>query len=949
MTGIQSPQDEVARLRHCLRDLVSIVALPNVWAGAEPGQIVHTLLDALSGMLRLAFTFVRLYDPDGAVSVECVRVFEPVNQAITEGEIAGSLAASFGDVSRHWPSGGVVVAGGTALSTAVARFGIAGELGVIVVGAPRSDFPQQTERLVLDVAANQAAIGLQQARLLEEQRRVARELDDRVAQRTSELSAAQERLAKSEYDFRLIVDNIPGLVALLAPNGEVEVVNHQFYGYFGKTLDELKQWGANDTIHPDDRPRAMDAFSKAVSEGTPYDIEQRFRRRDGAYRWFANRGYPLRGPDGAITRWCVLLTDIDERMRAEEALRASEHDARLIIDTIPALVWCQLPDGSNEFISKGWHEFTGIAPEESHGWGWQASFHPDDLPPLLNKWASMLVSGEPGEIEARLRRRDGVYRWFLIRAEPFRNEEGAIVRWYGTSTDIEDRKRAEQALESRGHDLKLIIDTIPTLSWSTEPNGSVDFLSRRWLDFTGLSADQAHGFGWSQAVHPDDAPGLLQSWQAALASGHMPDLEARLRRADGVYRWFLFRANALCDETGRIAKWYGTNIDIEDRKRAEEEVRRKEALLTKAQRLSLSGTFSWRVDSEDVVFSDEAYRIFGFAPGSLVTLARIAASVHPDDRALLAEQIGGARGPGGDQTYSIRLRMDDGAIKYLRASSQDTIDEAGRREYVGAVQDVTARHIAEESLDKARAELAHVARATSFNTLTASIAHEINQPLSGIITNASTCLRMLNADPPNVDGARETARRTIRDGNRVSDVITRLRALFAKKEFTPESIDLNEVAREVLTLVANDILRHRVVVQSDFDGDLPLVMGDRIQLQQVILNLLRNALDAMSGVNDRARRLLIRTECEQDGSARFSICDAGVGLDGQNVDRIFDSFYTTKSGGMGIGLSVSRSIIEKHRGRLWAERNEGPGATFAFSLPPQREHASTADAAERAL
>jgi signal transduction histidine kinase len=217
--------------------------------------------------------------------------------------------------------------------------------------------------------------------------------------------------------------------------------------------------------------------------------------------------------------------------------------------------------------------------------------------------------------------------------------------------------------------------------------------------------------------------------------------------------------------------------------------------------------------------------------------------------------------------------------------------------------------------------------------LTASIAHEVNQPLSGIITNASTCLRMLAADPPNVDGARETARRTIRDGNRASDVIMRLRALFGRKESTTEALDLNDTAREVIALSLSELQRSRVVLQTELADDLPPVTGDRIQLQQVILNLLRNASDAMSGIDDRPRRLLIRTERDAGEHVRLSVQDAGAGFEPQAANRLFEAFYTTKSDGMGIGLSVSRSIIESHHGHLWAAPNEGPGATFSFSIP----------------
>ena len=286
-------------------------------------------------------------------------------------------------------------------------------------------------------------------------------------------------------------------------------------------------------------------------------------------------------------------------------------------------------------------------------------------------------------------------------------------------------------------------------------------------------------------------------------------------------------------------------------------------------------------------------------------------------------------------------RCRDRTVKYVHIVAHCR-DNRGQREYIGAVQDVTQRRLSEEALSKVRSELAYVARATSLGVLTASIAHEVNQPLSGIITNAGTCLRMLDANPPNVDGARETARRTIRDGNRASDVITRLRALFSKREFSLESVDLNEATREVITLSRSELQRNRVVLQSELADDLPNVTGDRVQLQQVILNLVRNASDAMVDVHDRPRQLLVKTEQMDGDRVRLTVRDAGIGVDPQVVDKLFDAFYTTKRDGMGIGLSVSRSIIERHHGRLWAERNDGPGATFAFLVPRDPENVTDA-------
>ena len=337
--------------------------------------------------------------------------------------------------------------------------------------------------------------------------------------------------------------------------------------------------------------------------------------------------------------------------------------------------------------------------------------------------------------------------------------------------------------------------------------------------------------------------------------------------------------------------------------------------------------------TNEIIWSEQMYRLFEFEPGITMTLELIASRVHPDDLPMLHDMVESAQRGVSDFEYEHRIPMPDGSVKYLHLIAHRTRDEHGGPEYIGAVQDVTQRRLSEEALSKARSELAHVARVISLGALTASIAHEVNQPLSGIITNASTCMRMLDAEPPNVDGARETAKRTIRDGRRAADVITRLRALFTNKDAATESVDLNEATREVIALSRAELERNRVITRAELKDELPAVMGDRVQLQQVILNLLRNGSDAMSSVDDRPRELWFRTEVEEGDRVRLSVQDAGLGFEPQSLDRLFQTFYTTKDDGMGIGLSVSRSIIESHRGRLWATPNDGPGVTFSFSIP----------------
>ncbi len=617
-----------------------------------------------------------------------------------------------------------------------------------------------------------------------------------------ELNETLEQRVQAETRERLqIWDVSQDLLVITGFDGKYLSVNPAWTATLGWSEEDLLGKSAQSFLHPDDCERTR-AHLDHVAEGQKIlRFENRLRAKDGSYHWISWNAAPDSGRIYGMGR------DITERKQAEEKLWR-------VIDTIPTLAWCNLPDGTNEFLNKNWHEYTGLSPQESHGWGWQAAFHPEDLPPLMEKWKSMLISGEPGEIESRLRRRDGVYRWFLIRAEPFRNEAGKILRWYGTSTDIDDRRRAE------------------------------------------------------------------------------------------------------------------------------EQLRRSEAFLAEGQRLSLTGSFSWKMATGEIQWSEQLYRLYAFEIGVPVSLELLRTRVHPEDLTLLEKMIEKARNGKDDFEWDYRLVMPDDSLKYLHAVAHARRDQNGELEYIALVQDVTQRRASEEALAKARSELAQVARVMSLATLTASIAHEVNQPLSGIVTNASTCLRMLSSDPPNIVGARETARRTIRDGNRASDVITRLRTLFSKKDAAFETLDLNDAVGEVLALCRRELQRNRVVVSSDLAVDLPPVSGDRVQLQEVILNLLRNGSEAMHAVDDGPRELLISTSRDGHDAVRVSVRDTGIGFEPHAMDKLFEAFYTTKAEGMGIGLSLSRSIIEGHQGRLWATANSGPGATFCFSIPCRPTHSA---------
>jgi len=482
-----------------------------------------------------------------------------------------------------------------------------------------------------------------------------------------------------------------------------------------------------------------------------------------------------------------------------------DEQLRAIIDTIPALVWSARPDGSAEFFNRRWLDYTGLSYDEARDWGWEKIVHPADRERLVEYWRSTLESGQPGEIEARLRRLDGEYRWFLLRASPLRDESGAIVKWYGTNIDIEDRKRAEESAEASELSFRLIVETIPALVWCASPEGELTYVNQRILDYTGASLADLAQAGWVNFLHPDDVQQTVTMWTNAVRTGKPHDVQYRLRKDDGSYRWFHVLGQAMLDPDGRITQWYGLLIDIDDRKNIEEALRRTETRLSRATQIATVGE------------------------------------------------------------------------------------------------------------------------------LAASIAHEINQPLGAVVTNAYACLRWLSTEPANLAKAREAAERIVRDGKETGEVVARIRALFKRTQAQHEMLDLNGLITEVVRLLGAESSRRRVAIETELQTDLQSLYGDRVQIQQLILNLLMNGLDAMDFVTDHPKRMVIRSQTSNLDTALVEVEDRGVGL--MDCERVFEPFFTTKEHGMGMGLAICRSIVEGHNGKLWATPNETCGTTFSFTLP----------------
>jgi PAS domain S-box-containing protein len=575
--------------------------------------------------------------------------------------------------------------------------------------------------------------------------------------------------------------------------------------------------------------------------------------------------------------------------------------------------------------------------------GWVNLLHIDDRESTVKTWMHCIATGEPYTVEVRqFHVADRSYRWVLTMARPLRDSEGRIIKWYGSCAEIHDRKVAERALAESERRLQEIIDAIPALVWSAHADGSADFVNQYYLDYVGMSMEEVVGWGWTAAVHPDDLTAMIANWKRVLESGRPGENQARLRRADGEYRWFLFRGNPVVDDAGEV-KWFGVNIDIEERKRADDALRASELSLRRQTETIPQMLWSANPDGSFDYCNARFLNYTGTA-GAAVMGDGWKGALHPDDQEPTARAWKHAVRTG--EPYQVEVRKfcaAAGAYHWCVTSALPLRDEDGRIiKWYGASVDMHDWKQAQDELRETQAELAHMTRVMTMGHLTASIAHELNQPLAGIITNASTCMRMLASDPPNVTGARETARRTIRDGNRAAEVITRLRALFSKKDTTIEVVDLNTATQEVIALTLTELQRANVNLRVELAEALPFVKGDRVQLQQVIMNLILNAMQAMDGIADRAKELVVATQRDGADAVRVVVQDAGVGFDTATVEKLFHPFYTTKAHGMGIGLSVSRSIVENHQGRLWAERNDGPGATFLVSIPSGSDRSGAA-------
>jgi PAS domain S-box-containing protein len=488
---------------------------------------------------------------------------------------------------------------------------------------------------------------------------------------------------RAEDRVRQVIDTIPALVWSALPDGSRDFLNQPWMKYSGLSRDEALGWGWTKAVSPEDRAIFVDEWHKALASEEPFEREVRFRRADGEYRWFLVRAVPLRNEQGKIVKWYGTSSDIDDRKRTEDSVR-------LIIETIPTLVWTLQPDGAVDFVNQRWMDYTGISLEEAIKEP-SRPIHPEDLPRVVEKWRKDFAAGKASEDELRLRRADGEYRWFLIRTMALRDERGNVVKWYGVSIDIEDRKRAEDRL-------RLVLDTTPALIHTARPDGYLDYFNKGWLEYVGLTLEDLQGWGWTDAVHPQDVKAAVNSWRASIASGEPFVHEVRIRRADGEYRWMLARKVPLRNECGNIVKWFGSIVDIEDRKRAE---RQSRELIDAIPQQIWSSPPDGTLD-----YCNERWRSYTGLGLEQLRGDGWQSMLHPDDRERVLKAWHESVTNGTPYEQEERHRRADGQYRWFLARGVPLRDADGRiLRWYGTNTDIEDRKQAEEKLERLSGQL----------------------------------------------------------------------------------------------------------------------------------------------------------------------------------------------------------------------------------------------------
>ncbi len=599
---------------------------------------------------------------------------------------------------------------------------------------------------------------------------------------------------------------------------------------------------------------------------------------------------------------------------------------------------------------------------------------PDIAPQIESIFRRVIDSGEPildHEIHGSTAARPGEVRIFLGDHYPLSSDDGQ-VRYVSTLVrDITERRQLEENLAASEALYRSLVEAAPQTIWQGEADGAVSYINKAWEKLTGMSEKDALGRGWVAALHPDDAPGLLAKWERAHKGGAPYSGECRFRAKDGSYRTVDFVGAPVRDASGRVIRWVGINSDITDRKTAEEGLRKAQEQLerridertwqltesivalsteisnrTEAEKkaqesesqlrllLESTGAIPWKADARTWMFTyvgPKAEELLGYPLHKWYEKDFWPQHLHPDDRDDTVDFCLESSRRCENYEFEYRMISADGRDVWLHDIVNVVSSNGAPQTLRGFMIDVTERKRAEYELRQRRADLAHLGRISTMGELTAAITHELNQPLAAIAANIGAAQRFMKSGKLKEIGS--ILEDIAADDRRAAEIIRRLRGLMRRREIHVETLDLNEVIRETLALVHSDFVIKRVTIEKDVERDLPIVQGDRVQVQQVLLNLLLNARDAVEGLESGRQQIRVRTGSSGEQGVQVAVSDSGIGIAEERKEEIFRPFFSTKKEGLGMGLAINRTIIEAHGGRLWAENNPDQGATFYFELP----------------
>jgi PAS domain S-box-containing protein len=696
------------------------------------------------------------------------------------------------------------------------------------------------------------------------------------------------------------------------------------------TFDRLLQ-----VVHPGDRERMKQLVQHMFEHGGEYESEYRITRPDGSTRWIAGHGSVELDEHGKPAFGRGVSRDVTRRKHGEEALLESEARFRTMADTAPVLIWVSDEDKLCTYVNKAWLEFTGRSMEETLGNGWSEALHPDDVEKALRTYSSAFDAREPFVMQYRLRRHDGEFRWITDQGVPRYGPRGNFRGYVGACVDITDLLEKERALhefeervvlagEATHHGVWELDTTTNELWMSDKARSLFQFDPHARLDETMLQS----------RVHPDDRALRESAVKHAIETEGDYALEYRVLLPDGNLRWISGRGRCVTGKHGKGKRLIGVSVDITQQKEAQD-------LFRLAAEGSHLGVWHWDEVAKTLTWDGATREMFGVSADAEITIDTFYRALHPDDAERVKQTWRQAFELGLPYQIEFRTQRTDGTIRWVDARGRGYYDESGKPlSMAGVVFDITDRKEAELAAQRNREDLSHLSRLAVMGELAASIAHELNQPLSGIISNASAGQRFIDRGKVDLGEFRELLADIIADGRRAGEVIRGIRNMVKKGSRVWQRVDLNDLVMSVVHMVKPDAMLRSCDIDTLLEPSLPSIEGDPIQLQQVLLNLLVNAFDAMRDTPLSWRKVVIATERNGNDAIRASVRDFGIGIPAEARDRLFDHFFTTKTSGLGMGLAIVRSIVESHSGTIAGENAEGGGARFHFTLPVRLKKAA---------